>query len=750
MDQAADNNTDPSSRLGPAHSAATRLNAVEGLLRQLDSEPLSSAALAERAFENRLSQVRLGIASSLFLSLRAKHPPTAAHSLRVAITCSSWAVLQQVSHDDRDVIEMAALLHDIGKIGVPDQILAKPGRLTPEEYQIAERHRQMGAQILQTCCTSEPILGVVGFAGSWFDGSRPGHGLAGEDLPLGARMVAVVDAYDAMTTDQVYRRSLSRERAIAELYEFAGTQFDPRLVKDFCEFIRIDQNKLAEAVCRRWLRELTQEQANAPWGLGSVAAQPSAATGGELLFQQKLLESMHDAVIFVDVARRVTLWNRAAERMTGIAAASVQHKQWSPEMVGLLDDRERKIRDHDCPVLQAITTGVQTFRRLHVMGRANQYVAVDAHLIPVVGRDGVSHGATLLLHDASSEVTLEQRVQSLHERATRDPLTQVANRAEFDRIHSQFVESHLERSLPCSLIMCDIDHFKRINDNYGHQAGDDVLICFGALLARHCRTGDLVARYGGEEFVMLCADCDNATATRRAEEIRMELSQTRQPALKNATITASLGVTELQSGDTPETMLNRADRALYQAKENGRNMVVQLGSGLKGEAAPEKPRGWFASWFGAAPGQRLLERTLVTSVPFKVAAEKLKGFVADHQAEITSLDEKRVVLQIEGASAPLMRRTTDRPVPFLIEVDFVEEPIPENSKSTLSRTFIQVVVRPRKDRDRRRRDAIERANKLLASLKSYLMAQECSAMPETDDSAAKKGSKPAAKKPVSH
>ena len=68
-------------------------------------------------------------------------------------------------------------------------------------------------------------------------------------------------------------------------------------------------------------------------------------------------------------------------------------------MVGLLDDRERKIRDHDCPVLQAITTGVQTFRRLHVMGRANQYVAVDAHLIPVVGRDGVSHGATLLLHD---------------------------------------------------------------------------------------------------------------------------------------------------------------------------------------------------------------------------------------------------------------------------------------------------------------------------------------------------------------
>lgn len=733
MDQTADNSVNPL-QLSTAHSASTRLNAVEGLLRQLDHDPLSPAAVAERAFENRLSQVRLGIASSLFLSLRAKHPPTAAHSLRVAITCSSWAVLQKLSPEERDIIETAALLHDVGKVGVPDQILAKPGRLTPEEYQIAERHRQMGAQILHTCCATESILGIVGFAGSWFDGSRPGHGLAGEDIPLGARMVAVVDAYDAMTTDQVYRRSLSRERALAELYEFAGTQFDPRLVRDFCEFIKIDQNKLAEAVCRRWLRELTLEQANSPWGLGTITAQPGAALGSDQLFQQKLLESMHDAVIFVDVARRVTLWNRAAERLTGIAASSVQHKQWSPEMVGLLDDRERTIRDHDCPVLQAVTTGVQTFRRLHVMGRGNQYVAVDAHLIPVVGRDGVSHGATLLLHDASSEVTLEQRVQSLHERATRDPLTQVANRAEFDRIHSQFVESHLERNLPCSLIMCDIDHFKRINDTYGHQAGDDVLIGFAALLARHCRTGDLVARYGGEEFVMLCADCDNATATRRADEIRMELSQTRQKALSESMITASFGVTELQSGDTPETMLNRADRALYQAKENGRNMVVQLGSGLKGEAAPEKPKGWFASWFGAAPAQRILERNLVTSVPFKVAAEKLKGFVADHHAEIASLEEKRVVLRIEAGAAPLMRRTSDRPVPFEIEINFDEEAVPENS-SAYARTFIQVVIRPRKDRDRRRRDAIERATKLLASLKSYLMAQEYVAPPASGDAA---------------
>src|SRR5690242_10774274 len=103
MDQTEDNNADHVAKRGPAQAAANRLNAVEGLLRQIDSEPVSPASAAERALENRLSQVRLGMASSLFVSLRAKHPPTAAHSLRVAITCSSWAVLQKLSFDDRDI-----------------------------------------------------------------------------------------------------------------------------------------------------------------------------------------------------------------------------------------------------------------------------------------------------------------------------------------------------------------------------------------------------------------------------------------------------------------------------------------------------------------------------------------------------------------------------------------------------------------------------------------------------------------------
>jgi diguanylate cyclase (GGDEF)-like protein len=387
-------------------------------------------------------------------------------------------------------------------------------------------------------------------------------------------------------------------------------------------------------------------------------------------------------------------------------------------------------------------------RRLTIVGRGFRNVQVNAHAIPVLDGQGAKLGAILQLHDVSPETHLQQRVQSLHEKATHDPLTKVANRAEFDRGLEQMVETHMARQQACSLIICDIDHFKRTNDTYGHQAGDDVLTSFAALLKRKCRPGDLVARYGGEEFVLLCADCDNTAATRRAEAIRQELANVPQAALSGARVTASFGVTELQAGDTAETLLRRADRALYQAKDRGRNMVVQLGTGYCDSGKPLK-RGWWASLFGS-PARVLLERQLVTPVPIHVAIEKLRGFISDHHAQIESTSEDQVVLRIEAARLPLNRRATDRPVPFLVQLTFSEKYVaPKNVKipeqRRLIRTIVHVTIRPRRGRDRRLRDADQRAVELLVSLKSYLMGHELHELDEvtravaTDETAAAAG-----------
>ena len=141
--------------------------------------------------------------------------------------------------------------------------------------------------------------------------------------------------------------------------------------------------------------------------------------------------------------------------------------------------------------------------RFSMIDRQGQERSVNAHLIPVVGKEGMCHGAAFLFHDATTEVAMEEQVESLYKKATCDAMTQCANRAEFDRQIVEFTKRYEETGNPFSLIICDVDHFKKVNDTFGHQAGDDTLISFGALLRRGSRDQDLVARYGGEEFTLL-------------------------------------------------------------------------------------------------------------------------------------------------------------------------------------------------------------------------------------------------------
>jgi len=690
------------------------------LLQDLDA----SAQKSNTAYENRLVEVRLGVASGLFTALRHKHGPTAAHSLRVALGCSSWAFALGLPAKEREELEVASLLHDVGKIGAPDCLLLKPGTLAREEAALMDQFRLSGLDILGTCFPSEPIFEIIRHSAGWFDGSRDNYPHVGDEIPAGARMLAIVDAFDSMTTDQVYRRAMSRERALHELFGHSGTQFDPELVKSFSELQITAQ--LHRKVVSHWLQSI-EPQEDRRWQQSKATTAPPAvvAPSRELLFQQKLLDNMYDAVIFVDCTMQIILWNRGAERLTGIAASSVIHRNWSPSLIGMRDEKAAAGEEFDCPVAYAVESGVQSLRRLLVANRNNRPIAVDLHTIPVVNHDGTTFGTTLLLHDASGEATLEERCQALHEKATKDPLTQVANRAEFDRTHQLFVNAHVEHRLPCSLIMCDIDHFKSINDTYGHQAGDEVLKYFGQLLKSECRPGDLVARYGGEEFVMLCTDCDNASAAHRAEQIRKTVGEMPHSQLDGNRMTVSFGVTGIQAGDTPDSMLRRADRALIEAKRAGRNMVVQLGNGLGGDAtdfAPEQP-----SRNGSC--ELFVERLLVSAVPLNIAIEKLKGFILDHHAKVLSINADRIDLEIEAERKNPARRRSDRPIPFLVELALSEERVPTasvNGRSTgqLSRTRVQVGIRLKNTRDRRTADAAVQASSILAAVKSYLMATE--------------------------
>jgi diguanylate cyclase (GGDEF)-like protein/PAS domain S-box-containing protein len=586
------------------------------------------------------------------------------------------------------------------------------------------RHAALTTEVLASCGAPQSLIEIVHYSRAWYNSNGRRQDRQGEELPLASRMLSIVDAFDSMTTDQLYRPAKSRERALAELFEFAGSQFDPELVRQFQALFSQDQSLLTEKLARRWLHRLPKEGHALPWNVVEYERAEVPTDPTPSLFEKKLIDNMHDGVVFVDSQSTILLWNTGVERLTGVSGAAACGRTLLPNLMDMCNGREQRIANEDCPVAHAIATGVQWLGRVSIMGRQGHHVVVDLHAIPVRSNDGAIHGATVLLHDVSSETSLEEKCQALHAQVAKDPMTQVANRAEFDRMLNNFVAAHQESNLPCSLIMSDLDHFKAINDTHGHQAGDMAIITFASLLKTMCRSGDLVARYGGEEFAILCADCTNAAAARKAEAIRQALADIKHSSLGNASFTASFGVTELQTGDTPETMLRRADRALLQAKDQGRNQVVQLGDGMMEEKVK---RSWwpFQSWRGGA----LVEATLISAVPIEVAVQKLRGFIADQNAKIVKTNENELQLAITDSHTNANRRASDRPIMFLIQLKLSQQHTERtNSQGFAAGTYIEtkleVEIRPRRDRDRRRDATVEKARRLLGSLKSYLMARE--------------------------
>jgi diguanylate cyclase (GGDEF)-like protein len=189
--------------------------------------------------------------------------------------------------------------------------------------------------------------------------------------------------------------------------------------------------------------------------------------------------------------------------------------------------------------------------------------------------------------DAEESAQLTQRLQVLQtqllraeEEATTDPLTRIPNRGAFDQALLRMIENARATRKPLSLAMIDVDHFKAINDTHGHPIGDRVLLCAAQWIGRSLRQTDFIARYGGEEFAVVLKDARLSEIDSRMSQVLGEIStrsfeyDVDDGSTRTVRFTASAGVAELMTGDTPEDLIKRADEALYEAKRNGRNRVV--------------------------------------------------------------------------------------------------------------------------------------------------------------------------------
>jgi len=144
----------------------------------------------------------------------------------------------ELSEEEKELLKYAAMLHDIGKIGVRGIILNNPNGLTGEEYDEIKKHPLVGESIIQPIELLQPIRTLIRHHHEWYNGKGYPDGLSGENIPLGARIIAIADAYDAMKSDRPYRKALTEETAIRELKRGSGTQFDPKIVEVFLEILK--------------------------------------------------------------------------------------------------------------------------------------------------------------------------------------------------------------------------------------------------------------------------------------------------------------------------------------------------------------------------------------------------------------------------------------------------------------------------------------------------------------------------------
>jgi len=188
----------------------------------------------ELLIENRrLQENSLNVLRTMVNVLEQRDSYTAGHSRRVTEVALTIAERAGVPEEERKTLRLAGLIHDVGKSGIEDTILRKPARLAPEEYSVIRTHPERGVQIIEPLDFLKGALPIVRHHHECFDGKGYPAGLKGEAIPLGARIVAIADTYDAITSSRAYRRSRGQEAALAEIERCSGTQFDPDLASLF-------------------------------------------------------------------------------------------------------------------------------------------------------------------------------------------------------------------------------------------------------------------------------------------------------------------------------------------------------------------------------------------------------------------------------------------------------------------------------------------------------------------------------------
>jgi len=577
----------------------------------------------EKRHVEEMANLHLRTIEALALAIEAKDHTTHDHLQRVRVYAIEVAKELGINPEEMEALHAAALLHDIGKLAVPEHIISKPGRLTPEEFEKMKIHPLVGAEILERVRFPYPVVPVVRAHHEKWDGSGYPFGLKGQEIPIGARILSAVDYLDALASDRQYRRALPLQEVMKRLAAESGKSFDPKVVsilqKRYVELEGMITARFGEEVSNKLSTELKVERGLAP---AAGFEETAAKEGHEATFlssiaaarqeAQTLFELSQDLGASLSLGETLSVFSVKLKRLVRYDAIAIyvrRSDELIPEHVS--GDNFRLFASLRIPLGQGLSGWVAQNRKPIVNGNPSvepgylndptKFSTLRSALaVPLEGLAGIvgvltlynsekdaftsDHLRILLAVSSKMALAIENalKYQQAESSATTDYLTGLPNaRSLFLQLDRELARCKRDTSA-LVVMVSDMDGFKQINDRFGHLEGNRVLRLFAQALKETCREYDYVARMGGDEFVVVAPGLTADAAKKKAEQLRELAKLAGREVCREDILSLSVGQALYpEDGSDAEELLAEADRRMYIEKQqqtyrNNRRLYTRI------------------------------------------------------------------------------------------------------------------------------------------------------------------------------
>ncbi|HWD38973.1 MAG TPA: diguanylate cyclase [Fimbriimonas sp.] len=551
-----------------------------------------------------LAELYLATIKSLALAIDAKDQYTHQHIIRVQRYAVAIAKEMGLTGAELEAVNTGALLHDIGKLGVAEYVLMKPGRLTQDEFDQIKKHPEIGEAILDPVEFPWPVLPVVRSHHEKWDGTGYPDGLKGEEIPLTARIMAVADVYDALTSTRSYRNAWSHEKAVGVIQKDVWTHFDGNVVEAFSKVIDGVVQEMAEEG-QGPLAPKPAPKAE-PANKSEMAANDIAKSSTELWALYEVAQTLTCSLGTQDT---VDYLCRKLDRMFpgALFAFLLRDDEESPLRVRAATGLNEEYFANARPINERSVSNVALRELVTITGEYDSddlligavegvpWAPLNTSVIVPLTCQGERIGTLNCYHPDPEGFSDHDRgvFENVAKRAAhalynsvlfermrgdtaKDPLTQTFN--------LRYLTSYLESKCrlageaaiePFSVLCVDLDSFRPINENFGHQKGDQVLREVAQVLSSCVSPDDVIARYGGDEFLVVLSSADKAAAQEFVQRVEHAVSlydaQLYHVRLGQLSVSVSVGIASYpEDGFDFASLVAAAESAANTAKAEKR------------------------------------------------------------------------------------------------------------------------------------------------------------------------------------